>query len=657
MTEPLAELTPEDVLAVHRLREVTVTGNNTLFVVHASLDTNATAPASDIWIAPQGGTPRRLTSGPWLDSLPRPCPNGRRLAFTSDRNSAGLFALFVVDLDESSDDARQLGTFAGTVEQISWATDGSHLLVLTADPGAETGSAFGGRAVGADHDADAVAVVRRPRQAWRRLHRVDVDTGRSCEIGPRNATVWEFCWNGSGPLVAVVSDDPSESGWFDARVVALDPETRTAQLVYRPQWQVQGVDVSFDSRRLAFVEAPQSDRGLLAGQVVVIDLEDLTVTRPELDVDVTRLRWTADGRLFWTGVASVRTACGFVVLGREPAVEPLIDEHWRGLATLGAIEMYQADCSDDGSLIAAVVESLGRPPEVCVLDHSADDGWRPLTTFNGAFTGRPHPTQVEYSWRSRDGLFQIEGLLLLPLRYDSKHPLPLVIWVHGGPTNAHTSLFAPAVYAGEALMLTQRGCAVLLPNPRGSTGRGVAYMQANIGDLGGGDFNDLLDAVTSLAQDGIIDPKRVGIAGASYGGFMSAWASVRTDVFAAAVPLSSITNWLSHRYTSELSRFDDIYLAGDPRNANGPYLDRSPIMYARGARTPTLLIHGEADRSCPVGQGQELFQALAEDGCETELAIYPGEGHEICEHRHVLDVCGRVVAWFSLHLGLSQDRH
>ncbi|MDZ7886009.1 MAG: prolyl oligopeptidase family serine peptidase [Mycobacterium sp.] len=358
------------------------------------------------------------------------------------------------------------------------------------------------------------------------------------------------------------------------------------------------------------------------------------MVEPKLDVDVTRLRWTSDGRLFWTGIAGTRTACGFITIGHQPVPRIEVDQRWRGLATLGAIEHYVADCDEPGDIIAAVVEAHGMPPEVRVLDEANGARWRALTAFNDELSRRPSPDQIEYTWASSDQVSTIEGLLLLPQRRQPGTPLPLVIWAHGGPTNAHTSLFAPALYAGEALNLAQRGCAVLLPNPRGSTGRGLAFMSANIGDLGGGDLQDLLDAITTLTADGLVDPDRVGIAGASYGGFMSAWAAVRTDAFAAAVPISSITNWLSHRNTSVLARFDDIYLDGDPQDFDGPYLRRSPVMYARGTRTPTLFIHGDSDPSCPVGQSQELFQALNEAGCETEFVSYPGEGHEICERAH-----------------------
>lgn len=644
-------LSPADILTTQRLGDLAVTDDSFLFVLHgpAAVDQEAT---SDIWIAPRNDPPRRLTGGKSLDTLPTPAPDGCRLAFASNRDGAGLFALYLVDISSGTDEpvTGPLGDFAGSVEQISWSIDGRHLLVLTADVGAETGSAFGGRSVEPTRSDFAVA-VHRPRPGWRRLNLVDVDTGRSREVGPRHTTVWEFGWTGAGKPAAVVSADPGESGWFDATVAILDIDERTAHTVYEPNWQVQNVEYSHDGGLLAFIEAPQSDRGLIAGQVVVIDLAAMSVHLPIVGADVTRLQWTSDRRLFWTGLISVETACGFLTCDLvQPDPVSSVDLRWQGLATLGAMERYQAYCDVSGELIVAVVEALGRPPELCRLQKDEDDPWSQLTWFNRELSDREAPRQSVYSWRSRGGELVVDGLLLLPKDHVADRPLPLVIWVHGGPSNAHTSVFAPAVYAGEALVLTQRGCAVLLPNPRGSTGRGVEYTAANLGDLGGGDLDDLLGAIDALALDGVIDPRRVGIAGASYGGFMAAWAAVRTNEFAAAVPISSITNWLSHRHTSGLARFDDIYLQADAQDSAGAYLTRSPIMYARDATTPTLLIHGESDRACPVGQGQELFRALAEAGCVVELVVYPDEGHEIRRPQYVLDACMRVIDWFSTHL-------
>jgi dipeptidyl aminopeptidase/acylaminoacyl peptidase len=178
-------------------------------------------------------------------------------------------------------------------------------------------------------------------------------------------------------------------------------------------------------------------------------------------------------------------------------------------------------------------------------------------------------------------------------------------------------------------------------------------MAANIGDMGGGDLADIEAGVDSLVQAGLVDPARVGISGLSYGGFMSAWAAVRSSVFAASVPVSGLMNWLSFHNTSNVGRFDEIYLDGDPYDFSGPYLERSPVMYVKGCRTPTLLLHGDIDLACPLSQAQEFYQGLASSGCETELVTYRGAGHGMSDREHVIDVSNRILGWFGRHLGLE----
>ncbi|WP_181849592.1 S9 family peptidase [Streptomyces parvulus] len=601
-----------------------------------------------------------MTTGPGVDLTPRISPTGRLLAFASDRGRQGLWRLYVTLLEgaESAAEPRGFDALPGVVEDIAWAGDESALLVCTADDGSHTGNARGGVRFVPEDEASAPWTVRRPATGWRRLYRVDLTSGTATQVSPDHVTVWEFAWAGHGPVAAVVSAEPGENGWYDARLALIDIEARTSRVVYTPAWQLQSPALSDDGRTVAFVEAPQSDRGLLAGDVAVLDLDTGSIVRPPHEADVTRLRWTRDGRLFWVGVASVTTACGFL---RRAADAWLVEECWRGRATLGRAYQVTADCSRDGGTVVAVRQAHDQPPELqefrapsahrAGTDHSPAAEWRPLTAVNARLAGRAPARETVHRWKADDGT-EIEGLLLLPPDRPAT-ALPLVVVAHGGPTNAVTSIFAQGAHRGDALLLAQAGCAVLLPNPRGSTGRGREFMAANIGDLGGGDLADIEAGVASLAAAGLADPGRVGIVGISYGGFMSAWAAVRSGAFAASVPISGLMNWLSFHNTSNVGRFDEIFLDGNPYDPSGPYLDRSPVMYVRGCRTPTLLLHGDLDLACPLSQAQEFYQGLAAAGCETELVTYKGAGHGMSERDHVVDVSRRIVGWFARHLELD----
>lgn len=275
-----------------------------------------------------------------------------------------------------------------------------------------------------------------------------------------------------------------------------------------------------------------------------------------------------------------------------------------------------------------------------------------MTDVNADLGRRPLLTQRIHRWQAADGL-QIEGLLLEPADRDVSAPMPLVVVPHGGPTNAWPSIFASGAYGGDGLLLAQAGCAVLLPNIRGSVGHGHDFMAANIGDLGGADLTDLEAGVASLVEAGVVDPERVGIVGVSYGGYMSAWAAVRSPVFAAAIPIAGISDWLSFHHTSNQGRMAEIFLDSTPYDPTGRHLERSPVMHVQGCTTPTLILHGDADRACPLGQAQEFYQGLVGAGCVAEMVTYGGAGHGVFERGHKIDLLERIVDWFTTHLRLD----
>jgi len=376
---------------------------------------------------------------------------------------------------------------------------------------------------------------------------------------------------------------------------------------------------------------------VLAGDVKALDLASREVRHIETGCDVAFLQ-RRDERSFWFAAwRGMGTVCGRLSLDGE------VEEIWSGEATIGARFQPRVAADERGTVLAAVFDSADGPPEVAVLE---DGGWRAISTLN---SDAPDPTEAgaweTWTWTAADGL-EIEGLLLRPRGADG--PLPLVVLVHGGPTGCWGHAFTPAGATGP--LLAQEGYAVFLPNPRGSAGRGQDFARANLGDMGGGDLQDILAGVESLVEEGIVDTDRVGITGGSYGGFMSAWAVTQTDRFRASIPLASVTDWRSFHHTTNIGRFDALFLDADPFEVGGEYDARSPVVQAHKCKTPTLLLHGEVDLCVPVSQAQEMYQALVEAGCETELVVYPREGHGLYEREHVLDSWGRMKEWFARHL-------
>jgi dipeptidyl aminopeptidase/acylaminoacyl peptidase len=231
-------------------------------------------------------------------------------------------------------------------------------------------------------------------------------------------------------------------------------------------------------------------------------------------------------------------------------------------------------------------------------------------------------------------------------------PLPLLTVVHGGPSWCWGGYFSDS--EPNSVLLAGAGYAVLLPNPRGSNGRGHAFAQAVIDDPGGKDFDDIMAGVDMCIETGIADPDRLGISGLSYGGYMTAWAVTQTDRFAAAVAHSVISDWVSFHLTADISAFDDFIIGRDWAAPEGPYVRRSPVYHATNCTTPTLIIQGAMDTCTPVWQAQELYAAIVRAGADAELVIYPREGHCPFERAHARDAIVRTQAWFDRYLKPQQ---
>ena len=188
------------------------------------------------------------------------------------------------------------------------------------------------------------------------------------------------------------------------------------------------------------------------------------------------------------------------------------------------------------------------------------------------------------------------------------------------------------------------------PNVRGSTGRGREFAGLVVGDMGGGDVGDMLSGLDHLVATGLADPERLGILGLSYGGFMACWLPTQDTRFKAAVALSPVTDWYSERFGSNLGAWVGDFLDGEPKPAGGQYYDRSPVLFARADRTPTLLTAGMLDRATPPGQAIEFHNALAEQGVASDVVVYPGEGHGVHSFPALIDCTTRIVAWFERHM-------
>jgi len=595
---------------------------------------------SELWIGGLDHGLTRLTDG----HAPAWSPDGARLAFLSDRVTPGHNLPYTIDVAAGGGETSVVGeprlaaTPKGSAESVAWSADGSRLLVLAADPGSYALD-WSARAV---TGADGVAPrVRRPRDAWRRLFLVDLASGEAEEVGPDDLSIWEFNAAGDGMVVALVSEDPTGNGWYDARLVTLDLGARAASPLHRGTRSLEGITIAPDGRHVAVVEGYSSDPGLLTGSVTIVDLATGAATDPWPGLEtVGRVTWAGPDHLWYARYAGTGTAIGELWLnGRS-------EERWVGDAFVGPeLTKPSIELTDDGTVFGTH-QAHALPPELARFDPTTA-AWTRLTGFNETVTaGRNFPDVRQVRWTAPDDGVEIQGRLITP--QGTQGPWPMIVAVHGGPTwnwNAYFSDSEP-----NAVLLAEAGYAVLQPNPHGSSGRGHAFAEQLLGDPGGIDLRDIMAGVDWCVAEGIADPSRLGICGLSYGGFMAGWAVTQTDRFAASVAMSVVADFRSFQLTSEVAAWAESILRARWDDVGGPYDERSPVTQARLATAPTLVIAGELDRCTPVAQGELLFGALADAGCETELVILPGEGHVPVSRRHALEAIRRTQAWFDRFL-------
>jgi dipeptidyl aminopeptidase/acylaminoacyl peptidase len=251
-----------------------------------------------------------------------------------------------------------------------------------------------------------------------------------------------------------------------------------------------------------------------------------------------------------------------------------------------------------------------------------------------------------FKTKSFDGM-EIEAAQLKPPA-SHERKMPLVLLVHGGPSSNFTAGYSWETAWGQ--MLATHGYEVLMVNPRGSNGYSEAFLKANRGDWGGGDYKDLLAVLDAVLAKGETDPERLGIGGWSYGGEMAAWAITQSNRFRAAVSGAGVFDQAAEFETEDGPAGDEWYF-GTPWEHPDVFARNSPSTFIRNARTPTLILDGEEDSDNPVGQSEGLYRALKHFAVETQLVLYPGEGHSPRKGSYNIDMFQRILDWYDRHLG------
>ena len=353
--------------------------------------------------------------------------------------------------------------------------------------------------------------------------------------------------------------------------------------------------------------------------------------------------WLADGRLIvrgsqggWSTLDAYKVEGGKAVERKEllPAEGPVLTA---------------ATFSADGARAALVGSSPTHAGEMFTLDLSSSSFER-RTDSNPWLASAPMSKQEVIRFPARDGL-PIEGILIHPAEGSPK-PAPLIVAVHGGP-EAHISNGWLTGYSYAGQIASAKGYAMFYPNYRGSTGRGLAYLKSSQGDPAGKEFDDIVDGVDYLIEQGIVDKDRVGVTGGSYGGYATAWCSTYySDRFAAGVMFVGISDKVSKVGTTDIANEEFfVHAMKRPWDDWMYFLERSPIFHADRGKTPLLIMHGKEDTRVDPGQSREMYRHLKLRGeAPVRLVHYPGEGHGNRKAGARFDYNLRMIRWFDHYL-------
>ncbi len=612
-------------------------------------DLEANTRPKHIWILPlAGGEARKLTAEASRNERPRWSPDSRRLAFVSNRS--GSDQVWLMDADGRN--PRQVTSLSTEAAGVLFSPDGKSLVFTSSvfpDCKDETcnKSRLEAQSKSQVKARLYTSLLYRHWNQWndeRRGHilvaPVEGGTPRDLTPGPADAPMWEL----NAPDAYAVSADgkelcftrnpdenpaastnselwvvPMEGG--DPRRISNNPAADTS-----PAYSPDGRYIAYRAQQRAGYESDRFRLMLHDRSTGVVT--SLTET---FDRWVNSLAWAPDStRLFFT--AEDR--------GREPIFTVPVRGGGVRVAVGGDAHLGDIQLARDGKTMVWAGHSGSHPIEIF---RGSSSGGAPvkLTRLNDALLAGYHTTPLEEVWWEGAEGARVQGLVVKPPNFIPSRQYPLLLLIHGGPQGAWGEAWSyrwnPQVFAGA-------GYVVLMPNPRGSTGFGQAFIDGINADWGGKVYDDLLAGVDYMQRQPYVDAARTAAAGGSYGGYMVNWILGRSDRFQALISHAGLYDLRSMAGETEELWFPAWEFKGLPWQNPEMYERWSPSRLAGNFKTPTLVIHGELDYRVPYGQGLQLFTGLQMKKVPSKLLLFPDEGHWILKPQNSL-------LWYRTFLG------
>ena len=642
---PAGERLPTSGDFVYRLRTVSdpqlAPGGDWVAYTVTTIDSAKDTRDADIWMTSWDGTQTiRLTASTESETSPRWSPDGRSLAFLSGRQDGKGDQVWV--LDRRGGEAQRLTTIKDGVDAMQWSPDSKRLvLVATIDLDTTKTDTTRKRPIVIDRylfkdDGAGYLTTKRSH-----LLLFDIATKRVDTLTTGSADDEAPSWSPDGARIAFVRSTPPEPGsgvQSDVFVVDAQRGATPRALTSFPgpdggplAWSPDGAWVAFfrmdepkyfayQQRSLAIVKSDGS-----APARVLTTAFDRPLETPT---------FSADGK----SVLAVAVDDRAQVMVRVSIADGHVDRIDRDRHV---VFDYSAGALA-GPRAALLVSTPDRPSEVFASDGGA---LRQLTHVNDSLVATLTfgPTE-DFASKSSDGT-DVHSVLVRPAGAPSGSPLPLILFIHGGPDAQSNYAFNPT-----AQLFAAAGFTTLAVNYRGSNGRGLVYQRAIFADWGNKEVVDLLGAVDQAVRSGVADPDRLGIGGWSYGGILTDYTIATTPRFKAAISGAGSALQLSMYGTDEYIAQYELEL-GPPWRSRDLWIKLSyPFFQADRIKTPTLFMGGDVDFNVPIIGGQQMYQALRELGVPTELVIYPNQHHGLSVPSFLKDRLDRYVAWYTRYV-------
>ena len=620
---------------------------------------------TNLWLAAADGSRlRQFSHGKWADTMPRWSPDGRTLAFLSNRGSEEQAQIHLIPVDGG--EARPLTNLKGNFASIEWSPDGTKLLCQFRKKDADAAEREKDEAkkklgisyrhiTRSDYKFDGAGYL--PKERWH-VWVVDAVTGEATQLTDSDKDETEPRWSPDGGRILFASNRSERPDMdMDATEFYLIPAAggEMVQVQTRPGRKF-GAVFAPDGQHIAYIGREQLGRWYQNATVYVsplaggevrnvtghLDLHMVGATtgdifngsEPSLPV------WSADGaRLYLT--ATTR--------GNEPllALDAFADKPQPDILTPepGMLGGYTLD--RERRRVAYLWATLDDPAQLYVRDL---DGGEPrhLTALN-PWLAEVETGEIEEVWfKAADG-YDLHGWILKPPGFDPARKYPSIVQIHGGPQMQYGNL-----YTHEFHYLAAQGYVVTWSNPRGGQGYGETHAGIIYGQWGTVDYDDVMAWADTVEKLPYIDPERMGVTGGSYGGYMTTLIIGRTQRFKAAVAQRVVSNFLSFYGSSDLNwGLENLAGTAAPWDDVHGCWAQSPISAIGNARTPTLVIHSENDYRCDQEQGEQVFIALRRLGVDTELLLLPGESHGVSRGGRTARRIARLehmAGWFERYL-------